>query len=167
MTRTQVKKTALRMAKKIGLINLTRRNLCEELGIPDGSWLKVMDCTFSDLMQELQKESKSVNNHPVNRGRVEANLRHKQILEAAIKIALKVGYHKMTRGDIALKAGISMGLITLRFGTMVKLRRAVMRAAIAQEIPEIVAQGLANSDPHARKAPPTLKAKAATLLSTF
>ena len=50
---------------------------------------------------------------------------------------------------------------------MTQLRRSVMRAAVAQEIPEIIAQGLTNGDLHAKKASPELKARAATLLASL
>ncbi len=53
-----------------------------------------------------------------------------------------------------------MGLVSKYFGTMKQLKREIIRAAIKQEIPEIIAQGLANGDKRAAKAPQQLKERA-------
>ena len=50
---------------------------------------------------------------------------------------------------------------------MTQLRRDIMRYAVREGLAEIVAQGLANGDDHAKKAPAELKATAATLLANF
>ena len=78
-----------------------------------------------------------------------------------------MGYTKVTRDAVADAAGVSMGLVSRYFGTMKNLRRDIIRYAIRNDIAEIIAQGLANGDDHARKAPANLKAKAATLLANF
>ena len=93
--------------------------------------------------------------------------RKDQILVAAVELAKEVGYNVMTRDAIAIKAGVSMGLVTHYFETMTQLRRLVMRYARNNDIAEIVAQGIANQDEHARKAPPELKAKAIELLANY
>lgn len=83
--------------------------------------------------------------------------RKKQILDAALAVAGIKGINRMTREEIAALAGISDGLINLHFSTMAQLRRSVMRAAIANHILPIVAQGLVIKDPQALKAPEELK----------
>ena len=93
--------------------------------------------------------------------------RKDQILIAAVELAKEVGYNKMTRDAIAIKAGVSMGLVTHYFETMTQLRRDVVRYARNNDIPEIIAQGIANQDPHAKKAPPALKEKAIALLANY
>ena len=165
MTRAHVKQTAIDMVKEAGLINLSRSGLCERAGMPDGSFPHVMGMNFSEFIKELAPYDRLV--YPVNKSRTDPKLRREQILNVAVSMAKRGGYHKITRDAIAENAGVSMGLVSRYFGTMTKLRRAIMRAAIVQEIPEIIAQGLANGDNHAKKAPEKLKAKAVTLITNY
>jgi DNA-binding transcriptional regulator YbjK len=167
MNREQVKQTAIAMVQQAGLINLSRRDLCDRAGIPDGSFPHVMGCNFADFVNELKAEGHDGATYPVSKSRANPGLRKDQILNVAIGLAKEQGYHKITRDGVADAAGVSMGLVTRYFGTMKQLKKAVMRAAVKQAIPEIVAQGLANGDDHAKKAPAELKAQAATLLANF
>lgn len=153
----RVKKIALIMIEESGLINLSMRDLCKHADIPVGSFAHIMGCTFSDFIRTLNKDTKQ---YTVNKSRTDPLLRKDQILNIAVDLSKKVGYHNVTRQDIAGGAGVSMGLVTNYFGTMKKLKRTVMRFAVNQGILEIIAQGLANNDPHAKKAPDELKAKA-------
>lgn len=93
--------------------------------------------------------------------------RREIILKAAIELARRDGYNKITRDNIAKQAGMANGTVTLYFKTMTQLRRALMRAAIAGEVLEIIAQGLAHNDPHATKAPIELQRKAIDSLIQF
>lgn len=167
MNREQVKQTAIAMVQETGLINLSRRDLCDRAGIPDGSFPHVMGCNFADFVSELKGEGHDGAAYPVSKSRANPALRKDQILNVAIGLAKEQGYHKITRDGVAGAAGVSMGLVTRYFGTMKQLKKAVIRAAVKQGIPEIVAQGLANGDDHAKKAPAELKAEAATLLANF
>lgn len=166
MKREQVKQTALEMVKEAGLINLSRSALCERAGIPDGSFPHVMGCNFSEFVEELRDQSDD-QTRAVTKNRANPALRKEQILKVAISQAKERGYNKVTRDGIAEGAGVSMGLVTRYFGTMKNLRRDIIRYAISNDVAEIIAQGLANGDDHARKAPAELKAKAATLLANF
>lgn len=67
----------------------------------------------------------------------------------------------MTRDLIAAQANVSPGLVSLYLGTMTKLRRTVMREAVKRGMASIVAEGLAERDPQALKAPAELKSAAA------
>jgi DNA-binding transcriptional regulator YbjK len=167
MKREHVKETAIAMVREAGLINLSRRELCDRAGIPDGSFPHVMGCNFAEFVGELREDGVEQSAAPVSKRRANPALRKDYILAVAVDMAKAVGYHKLTRDAVAEKAGVSMGLVTRYFGTMKRLRRDVMRRAIKEGIPEIVAQGLANSDEHAKKAPAELKATAATLLANF
>lgn len=103
----------------------------------------------------------------MSKKRQKPDVRKDQILIAAVQLAKEIGYSKMTRDAIAIKAGVSMGLVTHYFETMIQLRRDVIRYARTNDIPEIIAQGIANQDKHARKASPELKAKAVELLANY
>lgn len=164
MKREQVKAVAVSMVKEAGLINLSRRELCERAGIPDGSFPHVMGCTFTEFVAELREENVEQGHAPVSKRRAPAALRKEQLLDTAIELAIEGNYSKTTRDAIAERAGVSMGLVTKYFGTMQQLRTEIMRAAVKRGISHIIAQGLANGDDRASKAPAELKAKAATLL---
>lgn len=166
MKREHVKQTALSMVEEAGLINLSRSALCERAGIPDGSFPHVMGCNFSEFVEEL-RGLRPDPAHVVTKNRANPALRKDQILSVAVTQAKEVGYTKITRDGVAEGAGVSMGLVTRYFGTMKNLRRDIIRYAIRNDIAEIIAQGLANGDCHARKAPAELKAQAATLLANF
>ncbi len=162
--KNEVLETARNMVRKSGLINLSRCELCERAGIADGSFPHIMGCTFSELVVQLNAENLTQPITAVNKSRVPATLRKEHILAVAVELAKTTGYTKITRDGIAEAAGVSFGLVTKYFGTMNQLKVAVVRSAVKQGIPEIVAQGLANGDERARKAPDTLKQEAIQLL---
>lgn len=97
----------------------------------------------------------------MTRTRMSRRARHDDILAAALRVSVTVGYNRITRDDIALAAGCSPALVSEMFGTMVCLRRAMMRAAVANAVLPVIAQGLALRDPHALRAPAELRAEAA------
>jgi len=162
-----IKQIAIDMANANGLINLTRFDLCERAEIPEGSFPHVMGCTFTEFVTELKPHVNDDGNHTANKRRANPELRKEQILNAAIIVAKKNGYNKLTKPAIAETAGTSVSLVGHYFPTMPQLKRAVMRAAIAQGIIEIIANGLANKDQHARKAPKELKTQAAQLIANL
>lgn len=90
--------------------------------------------------------------------------RREAILNAALDVAEINGYMSITRQAVADQAGVTLGLITHYFSTMNQLKRAVMRAAIAQERLVVIAQGLAIGDDHAIKAPLELRHKASSYI---
>lgn len=83
--------------------------------------------------------------------------RKAELLNAAVHVARRDGYHSITREAVAEHAACSPGLVNKYFGTMLKLRRAVMSAAIARNDLVLIAQGLAAGDHKAQAAPPLLK----------
>lgn len=87
------------------------------------------------------------------------------LVDAAVAAATAHGYRRMTRDHIAAEANVSPGLVSLYLGTMPNVRRVVMREAVRRGVVSIVAEGLAERDKQALKAPPALKSEAATLLT--
>lgn len=169
MNKEDIKKVAIEIIGEIGLINLSCGILCERIDMPPGSFPNAVGCKFTEFVEELKSEidDNAINNHPVTKSRVDPDLRKQQILDVAVELSKEHGYHKITRDDIRRSAGVSAGVISQRFNTMKQLRRAVMRAAIHRKIPEIVAQGLANQDDNAKKAPPELKRQALELIANY
>lgn len=167
MKKEHLHATAVAMVREQGLINLSRRELCARANIPDGSFVHVAGCSFADFVSRLRDEDLEQASGAVVKRRAHPGLRKESILSAAVDLSTVRGYYNVTRDEIADAAGVSMGLVTRYFGSMKQLRRDIMRHAIKDEIPEIIAQGLANGDEHAKKAPTELKEKAAKLLASL
>lgn len=74
------------------------------------------------------------------------------LLQAALDLAARQGWHSLTHESIATVAGVSPSLVKVRLGTIADVRRAVMRAAVKQRCVRVVAQGLAVNDRAARAA---------------
>ena len=78
----------------------------------------------------------------------------------AMTLATRIGYSNIKRSDIAAAASVAEGLVSLYWGTMTQLKRAVMRRAVAEGNLVIIAQGLAGGDGQARKAPESVRREA-------
>ena len=100
----------------------------------------------------------------MTRQRMKPDDRKEEILQAALDLAQEHGYQQVTRAQIAERAGVAVGLVGYYYGTMIQMRRAIMRAAIHRHNLVVLAQGLGLGDPNARKAPAELRAQAAGLL---
>lgn len=88
--------------------------------------------------------------------------RRRELLDAALALATEGHYMRVSRYAIAKRAGCSDSLIQHHLGTMCKLRRAVMRAAVMTECLPVIAQGIVAKDPQALKAPAALRERALT-----
>lgn len=82
------------------------------------------------------------------------------VLAAALVVAQRVGYKRMTREEIAAHAGCSAGQVSNLLGTMVQLRRAVVRAALHQVQLDVIAQAIAARDAQVKSIAPSLKRRA-------
>jgi len=161
MNKDKIIEAMVKLRATHGLINLTRKMVCTEAGIPDGSWEHIMGQPFTEFINTLEADTEL---HEVSKKRLSKDARKDHILRVALVASKECGYTSVTRTVLAGKANVSMSLISHYFGTMDQLKRSIMRAAISHEIPEIVAQGLAMGDKNAQKAPAELKAQAATAL---
>lgn len=93
--------------------------------------------------------------------KLEARERKAQILRAALDLcSARTTYTRVTRDQIAERAGVPPSLITYHLGSMTDLRRHIMREAIRSECLAVIAQGIAARDRHAMKAPEDLRARA-------
>lgn len=98
------------------------------------------------------------------RRRLEPNERIGEIIDISLDLAKKEGYRKLTRAMVAEAAKCSESLISAHFGDMPHFHNAVMQAAVYEEIPEIILQGLVVNDPIAVAAPHDLKERAKAIL---
>jgi AcrR family transcriptional regulator len=91
--------------------------------------------------------------------------RKQRILAAAIAEAKQHGYSNVTRDAIAQRADCAAGLVSFYFGTMPQMKRTIMSEAIRTRELRIVAQGIADGHPKAKRAPLELRRAAiATLM---
>jgi len=157
-----IEQVARELAAERGLINITRAEVCARANISDGSFYDVMDESFTEFIDRL--EGAPIGD-TVDRKRVNPTLRRKYVLEVAIELAKTKGYNQVTRGDIAKKANVSPGLISHYFKSIKALQVVILKTAVKQEVPEIIAQGLTNRDPIAIQAPKELKYKAVAYLA--
>lgn len=160
----RITQIAIKLIDKHGLINLSKKILCDAAGIAEGSFKYIMGCTFTQFVDQLS-ESYDLKIVQVNKTKVNPRLRKKQIINIAIDIAREKGLNNLSRSELSNRAKCSPALIHSHFGTMNQLKRQIMRAAIQQEIIEIIAEGLGNNDPQACKAPAELKGKAIDLIA--
>lgn len=93
--------------------------------------------------------------------KLEARARIAQILKAALELCGDgAHYVRITRDEIAKKAGIPSSLVAYHCGTMADLRRDIMREAVRVENLPVIAQGLAARDRQALKAPEEVQRRA-------
>ena len=91
--------------------------------------------------------------------------RRENILNAAIKLSIEIGYNKITRDKIAKLTNVTSSLIAYYYPRMSHVRNAVMNAAIEREIVEILAQGNKLNPPRALKIDRMAKQKVMSYLS--
>lgn len=83
--------------------------------------------------------------------RTDPDERRAAILDAAIEVAQANGWLTMTRRAVAQAAGIAEPTVSRYWPTIAVLRDAVMREAVARDIPALVAQGLVVKHPYTRR----------------
>jgi AcrR family transcriptional regulator len=93
----------------------------------------------------------------MSKNRLKPVVRKEEIMAAALILAAKSSYTCITRDEIAGRVGVSGSAVQYHFGTMAKLRTELMRYAVKQRDPRVVAQGLAVRDCQAAKADDDLK----------
>lgn len=92
--------------------------------------------------------------------RLKPDVRKDQILTKALELAAQSHYLKLTRDTIADALEISGPAIQYHFGTMGRMRRELMRAAVKREDLTVISQGLLAKDVQAGKASSDLQERA-------
>lgn len=80
------------------------------------------------------------------RKRLEPTVRKEQILNAAVVVAEEKGYSHIQRYEVAVQAQCSEATVSFYFGTMHKLKTAVLKHAVKSGIHSIIAQGVVAKD---------------------
>lgn len=87
------------------------------------------------------------------------------LIAVALALAVKPGgWCSLTRSRIAIAANCSDALVSRALGTMVEVRRRIMREAIRKEMVEIIVQSIAAHDGYVPKLTPSLRRKALSSL---
>lgn len=87
------------------------------------------------------------------------------MLDAAVSLALRVGYMNVTRKMLAERCETANSTVSYHFGSMEKLQTAIIKRAIEKRLLVVVAQGLTARDWHALRAPQELKDAAARIIA--
>lgn len=82
-----------------------------------------------------------------------------------MQVANLKGYKRVTRADIADRAGIATGSVSYHYGNMKKLRDAMVTRAVEAENLKVLGQALADGHSIAKKAPETLRRRAVAQLA--
>lgn len=74
------------------------------------------------------------------------------ILSAAMQVANLQRYNKVSREDIAKRAGVAESLVSYYFKSMKKLRDAMVERAVETDNLKLIGQALADKHPIAKRA---------------
>jgi AcrR family transcriptional regulator len=91
--------------------------------------------------------------------------RKKQILKAAVAVAIREGFAAMTREQVAARANVSGPLVSQYFTSMAELRDAVVRYALEHSIQRILGQAIAHGSPLVTELSQAARKKALASLS--
>jgi hypothetical protein len=160
MNQNQIERIAIKLANKMGLVQLTKDRLCFECGIPAGSFNHLMGCSFTEFVLRLYSSGKCKLGCPIGKARVNSELMRHCILEVAVKLSVQKNYKLITRGEIADELSISPSLVSLYFGDMTQLKKRVVEYAIETEELIIIAQVVMFKDSQVASISKTLRNKA-------
>jgi AcrR family transcriptional regulator len=169
--REQIFNAALEIAEESGVESVHGAEISQRTGIKQGAlnyFYGSMDTLRNDVMKWARENGKFEDFQDpryIDRRRASAKVRKKQLMAHALDLAIETNYREVTRDQIADAAGISTSLVTHYLGTLKSMRRDIVRAALADEIPEVIAQAIACKDPRVANLPPEEKAKYLSILA--
>ena len=160
MNQNKVEEITIKLADKIGLINITKERLCFETGIPVGSFNSVMGRSFTSFISDLHAKGICDLGKLDDRMRVNPDLMKDFILNCAIELSEKNDYKTLTRAIIADELCIAPTLITYYFNDINSLKNVIVETALKRKNLTIIAQALAFKDPVVENIPEKLKTNA-------
>lgn len=138
-------KKAAEFVREHGPQAISREALCAHLGVPPGSFTYVTGMAYNEFIIALAR-TMPISTDPLGQGRIHPELRKRQILACAVELSKEHGYARITRKQVAARAGTSEPNVA-RLYSMPALREAVIRHALEHRIASIVAQAKAANDP--------------------
>src|SRR5574340_103213 len=116
----------------------------------------------------MRKQYSDTQNHDARQQRerstIKSDTKKKTILTAAMTEAKQHGYANVTREQIAQRAECAPWLVSFYFCTMQHMKRAIMSEAIRTRELSIIAQGIVDGHPKAKRAPLELRQAAVSAL---
>lgn len=160
MNQNRVEEITIKLADKIGLINITKERLCFETGIPVGSFNNVMGRSFTSFISYLHAKGICELGKLDDRLRVNPDLMKDFILNCAIELSEKNDYKTLTRAMIADQLAIAPALVSYYFGEMESLKNKIVKTAIERENLTIIAQAVTFKHPAIKNISEKLKTNA-------
>lgn len=154
---------ALSMVAESGIAGISRGALCGRVGVPEGSFSRIMGVSFTSFLETLAVEC-GVDSRATEKSRVSPGIRKQQLMNAATELSVEKGFLALTRESVAEHAGVSVALVSRYFHTMEQLKDSVMLDAVRHELLGIIAEGLAVRHPLAMAAPAAVRIAAAQKL---
>lgn len=148
MTRAEIiLESALKLAKKDGLINLTRSAVCEDANTPYATFSFHTGMNFTDYVKYLEPMlPKDALTRPLAKTRATKEERKESIMTCALAIAIEKGYRNVSPSDVGEMAGVTRQCVIHYTGTKDQLRKAILRlATVTKNIP-ILGQALTDKD---------------------
>jgi len=131
----EIQAAAAEVAREVGYRNVTRAKVCEKLG-RSATWLQYRT-PFKKLAEYLETNAAELGLEAGETGGTEAKFsgiwaghNKARILEVAYDLAVAEGFKGFSRNDVAREAGVSAGVINLRWGSMPALLDEVAREAV-------------------------------------
>ena len=91
--------------------------------------------------------------------RLKPDARKEQLLDAGLRLSVRVHYLKITKSFLSDEADCSMSLVNRHFGTMDAFRKALVAYAIKKEHTMVTFQALSCGNAHYDKLPRSLQVK--------
>lgn len=139
---SKINNTAVKLARRVGLINVTLSDLCSECGVSTGRFYGETRATFPDFINGIYQ---SVPGLPLDTPGVSParshspSLRREQIVAAGLKLAGVIGYHRVTHAGVAELCGVSRALVGTYF-SIDSLKDAIVSLAVDREDIPVITQ---------------------------
>lgn len=139
----KLENTAVRIAREKGVINLTKDEVCKAVGVEPYAFKGIMGETFTEMISRFERSGIGVGMFPVQRERVQHDLRAEQIMDHALRLAEEMGYYaQVTYSEVAESAGVSRSLMYHYFGPMEGFPEKILEAAIRRVNVPVIRQGI-------------------------
>jgi hypothetical protein len=149
-----------RLIKSHGLANVSHADLCDVAGIAPGSLASVIGCPLHEYLMRIAQAGTYGPAVPITKTRVHPDVMRLHLLTVALDIATHTRYRAVGRGQLSEIAGTTRQNVQRFFSPARALGDAILLEAIARGVVPVVAQGLTDRDPIARKASPELTERA-------
>ena len=159
-TKAKIDNAAKRLIKRHGVDGFNCYQLCNEVGILQGSFIRITGQKFGDYIKQF--DDGVIKAKPMERKRAAStDSRIKQITAVAMLIAsTKVNYKSVNHKDVASKSGISSSTVRRYFNTREMLHDAIIKQAVKDGNLSIIAQGVVDGHRHTRRVSKQVKNKA-------